>query len=281
MTEANAQWWYERNGAQAGPVAFSVLQSLAATGDVRPSTMVWTAGMPGWARAETIPGLDWPGSQVAAEGGTPSAPAPALGAPPPFFGRSTPPPAQAPSPAAGGAPTQTWAPPRGGAVRTAAEGVQEVGEINVTTTILLSIVTLGIYGVVKFFQTGRAYERLVGRETRFTTYFWVFVGTAVGAVVMGGVSDALRWPLGVASVVFQFLTLNEALKARDYSIQRWGLGAAVTKDTTHYVLLALGLVLAWAVVGIVLLIIQGVKWFQDWNAVRAAAMRRPVATQSA
>ena len=266
MTQMNGQWWYERQGAQAGPVSFAVLQELAASGEVKPSTMVWTAGMPGWVRAETIPELDWPGSQVLAEGATPPAPAPALGAPPPF-GRS---PRSRPARL-----------PKGGAARSAAEGVEDVGEINVTTTILLSAVTFSIYGVVKFFQTGTAYERLAGRETKFTTWFWIFVGTGAGAVVIGSMSDALLVPLAVAAVVFQFLTLSEALKARNEALRRWGLDASVTSDTTHYVLLGLGILLGAALIGIVLIVIQAVKWFQDWNAIRAAALRRPAAAVTA
>lgn len=278
MTQLNAQWWYERSGAQAGPVAFAVIQSLAAAGEIKRSTMVWTAGMPGWVRAETIPEIDWPGSQVIADAQTPQAPAPVIGAPPPFRQRPAPQPSAA-GPAPGGsadaaAPTTAWRPPPGAPVRTAAEGVETVGEIEVTRTILLSFVTLTIYGVVKFFQTGKAYERLVGRETRFTTWFWVWVALSIGSVLIGSSSGALRWPLGVAAVVFQFLTLYEALKARDYTIQRWSLDAAVTPDTTHYVLMALGIVLAPVIVGIVLLVVQAVKWFKDWNVVRAAALRR-------
>lgn len=264
MTQMNAQWWYERHGAQQGPVAFAVLQDLAASGELKRSTLVWSAGMPGWVRAETIPELDWPGSQVIAEGATPPAPAPALGAPPPFFSRTAAQPQVGPAPA-----------------RSAAEAVGTVEEINVTTTILLSLVTLTIYGVVKFFQTVKAYERLSGFETRFTTWFWAWVGTGLGAIVLGSASDALRVSLGIASVVFQFLTLYEALRARNTVAQRWGLGSSITSDTTHYVLLALGMVLAPIFVGLVLLVVQAVKWFQDWNAIRAGILRRPAAALTA
>jgi hypothetical protein len=213
--------------------------------------------MPGWVNAETIPELDWPGSQIIAEGSTPQAPAPALGAPPPFFGRTAAP------------------------ARSPAEAVQGVGEINVTTTILLSLVTLTIYGVVKFFQTGKAYERLAGYEGRFTTWFWVWVGMSLGAIVLGAGSEALRVSLGIAAIVFQFLTLYEALRARNAAAQRAGVASSLTSDTTHYVLLALGMVLAPIFVGLVLLVVQAVKWFQDWNAIRAAALRRPAAAQTA
>jgi hypothetical protein len=275
MTQLNTQWWYERHGAQQGPVAFAVLQDLAAAGELKRSTLVWTAGMPGWVHAETIPELDWPGSQIIAEGSTPQAPAPALGAPPPFFGRTT------ATPQAGGAPAGTWGARGAAPARSPAEAVQGVGEINVTTTILLSLVTLTIYGVVKFFQTVKAYERLAGFEGRFTTWFWVWVGTSLGAIVLGAGSEALRVSLGIAAIVFQFLTLYEALRARNVAAQRAGVASSLTSDTTHYVLLALGMVLAPIFVGLVLLVIQAVKWFQDWNATRAAALRRPAAAQMA
>ncbi|MDR2971561.1 MAG: GYF domain-containing protein, partial [Bacteroidales bacterium] len=44
-------------GAQQGPFAVAQLQQMAQTGQILPDTMVWSAGMPGWATAGTVPTL--------------------------------------------------------------------------------------------------------------------------------------------------------------------------------------------------------------------------------
>ena len=51
------QWYYTGGGGQHGPVDFSNLQLLAATGQVRPEDLVWAEGMPAWIPATQIPGL--------------------------------------------------------------------------------------------------------------------------------------------------------------------------------------------------------------------------------
>jgi hypothetical protein len=172
------------------------------------------------------------------------------------------PPFALPAPAAG----SHWTPPTS---TTAAGAVVEPEELNVTTTILLAIVTFGIFGAIRFFQTAKAYERLAGRETRFTLYFWIWVACVVAA-----------WPLGMhlvlvpAALVFQFLTLGEALRARREGMARWQLAPAVASENTHWLYLALGALLSPIVIGLVFLALQAVKWFDDWNAIRAAAIAR-------
>jgi membrane protease subunit (stomatin/prohibitin family) len=44
-------------GIQQGPFAVAQLQQMAQMGQVMPDTMVWCAGMPGWATAGTQPAL--------------------------------------------------------------------------------------------------------------------------------------------------------------------------------------------------------------------------------
>jgi hypothetical protein len=44
-------------GVQQGPFAVAQLQQMAQMGQVMPDTMVWCAGMPGWAAAGTVPTL--------------------------------------------------------------------------------------------------------------------------------------------------------------------------------------------------------------------------------
>ena len=45
-------------GVQQGPYAVAQLQQMAQMGQVLPDTMVWSAGMAGWATANTVPALN-------------------------------------------------------------------------------------------------------------------------------------------------------------------------------------------------------------------------------
>lgn len=45
------------NGVQQGPFALMQMQQMAQQGQLTPATMVWTAGMPAWAAANTVPSL--------------------------------------------------------------------------------------------------------------------------------------------------------------------------------------------------------------------------------
>ena len=145
--------------------------------------------------------------------------------------------------------------------------------------ILLSIVTFGVYGLVKFYQTGKAYEALAGRTSSFSRNFWLFIGLGVGGFFVNAASAFLGLPLAVASLVFQVLTLNEALALRAEGLRRAGIQPAVTSDGTHKTLLIVGILLSFVVVGIVVLLVQAAKWFSDWNAIgaalRGAAPERP------
>lgn len=166
-----------------------------------------------------------------------------------------------------GAPTN-WLPQQRPA--TAAGAVAEPGELNVATTLLLSVVTLGIFGAIQFFHTVRAYERLSGRETRFALYFWIFVGCVAGGMVL----HVLLPLLGVGALVFEFLALAEALRARRDAMAAWQLTPAVASENTHWLYLGLGTLLAPLLVGLVFLLLQAKKWFEDWNAIRRAAIAR-------
>jgi hypothetical protein len=298
---SDTQWWYEKNGQPAGPIPIATLQQLASAGDLKPATLVWTAGMQGWARAETVallsfapqpPPLGTPASTDAQRPPppldvTPAEPATADAEPletTPFASPSSSGP-QRPDPfaasrgagsgssasAGGGAGASTapmnWVPqPR---PATAAGAVAEPEELNVATTLLLAVVTFGIFGAIRFFQTARAYERLAGRETRFQLYFWIWVGCFLLAF-----PSHVPFLLGPIALVFQFLTLGEALRARREAMARYQLTPAVASENTHWLYLALGTLLAPLLVGLVFLVLQAMKWFEDWNAIRRAAIAR-------
>ena len=52
-----AQYHVELNGAAAGPFTVDHLRGYVTGGQLTPTTMVWTAGMAGWAAAQTVPAL--------------------------------------------------------------------------------------------------------------------------------------------------------------------------------------------------------------------------------
>ena len=52
-----ANWFYSTNGVQQGPVPVEALQRLAASGQLRPTDLVWGEGMPAWQLAGSVAGL--------------------------------------------------------------------------------------------------------------------------------------------------------------------------------------------------------------------------------
>lgn len=70
-------WYYVREGKQAGPVSFELLQVLAKQGQIQPSTLVWCEAMSNWQAAQSVAGLfSAPNQQV----------------PPPMMGQQSTPP---------------------------------------------------------------------------------------------------------------------------------------------------------------------------------------------
>ncbi|BDG01991.1 GYF domain-containing protein [Anaeromyxobacter oryzae] len=297
MTEQSAQWWYENEGQPAGPISAAMLHGLIQSGQVRPTARVWRAGMAGWEQVANVPelaalvapepppmapppmsppgaGAEAGGFQGAARTADPSAATGPFSAPVENGRAAEPQPAFGP---AGGAqptypapqrtaPQQAYPQPRGPLV---------FEEISVAGAILLSIVTFGIYGLVKFYQTGMGYERLAGRESRFATFFWLVVGLGFGAPFVNFVAAPVGFLLSIGGLVCAVLALFEALSLRDEGLRRYQLSVPVTSDSTHKVLFIVGAVLSPIVLGLILLAVQAVKWFEDWNQiVRGLGPRR-------
>lgn len=53
----NADWFYSVADTRQGPVTEDDLKRLAATGQLKPSDLVWQDGMPDWVEARTVPAL--------------------------------------------------------------------------------------------------------------------------------------------------------------------------------------------------------------------------------
>jgi hypothetical protein len=62
------QWWYGKNGTEAGPVDQMTLQRMLAMGSLNADDRVWTDGMPQWVPARQVPGLVLPPTSVVAGG---------------------------------------------------------------------------------------------------------------------------------------------------------------------------------------------------------------------
>jgi hypothetical protein len=54
---AARQWWYRRNGSEAGPVDQVALQQMLVSGNLSADDLVWADGMSQWAPARQAPGL--------------------------------------------------------------------------------------------------------------------------------------------------------------------------------------------------------------------------------
>lgn len=146
MTD-NVQWWYEKDGQQAGPVAAEALTELIRAGEVRTTARVWRAGMAGWQPVAQIPEL---ASQAAP---------PAMG-PPPL--ETTPVP---PSNASPPQPAQGWAPPPRQPYPTAHAGPAPHGAQPPKPRVgyILLGIFLGTLGIHNFYAgyTGRAIAQLL------------------------------------------------------------------------------------------------------------------------
>jgi uncharacterized protein DUF4339 len=250
-----AIWYYEWQGRQAGPVAHASLLDLVRTGQLRPESRVWRSGMPGWEPLRNVP-------EVAA-----ALPAPApLPGPPPTFAPPAGPTAVTPAP---GAPAPAPAPP-------SAADPTGFAPISWGVFVALTIVTFGVYAVVRYYAAARAYEALAGRASRFATYFWLYVGLGVAGLALGGaVGGSFGAMSGVASLVFGVLSLLEAIALREDAIRRQGISAHLTADSTHRALGIAAAATTWLGIGVIIAVVEGVLFFQDHDAIaRALAGRR-------
>jgi hypothetical protein len=159
-------------------------------------------------------------------------------------------------------------PPR--AVPMPAPPLEEYGAGGV---ILLSFLTCGIYGIVRFYQCAQAYRReLPGAAPNFEWQFWTYVvASLVGAATA---SFGIGFVALVGAIVVGALMLSEVCAARAELARRTGVEPALTSSSTQVTLWVLGEVLVFVVVGLVLLVIQGLQFFEDHNTVVRALRKR-------
>jgi len=263
---SEALWYYEEDGKQAGPVSGAALEEAIRTGRLAAGMRVWRAGMPAWLPWEAVPEL----ASLAAPPPAPTRAPPAWSQP----GAAPPPPGPSLPPSGG------WTPPAA-ATPGAAGVLQPVG---VVPTILLSAVTFSIYGLVRFYQCAKAYERAAGvGRSRFDPAFWAHLGLAIGAVAFFWLRP-LSVALAVGSAAAGFFALTACLDARDALVRQTGVRSDLLPAQTHrLVWVGAKLVsaipsLPFALLGLAGVIFQAVRFFADHDELAAAlAGHRPQA----
>ncbi|MFM7296882.1 MAG: hypothetical protein ACKO4Q_06630 [Planctomycetota bacterium] len=173
-------------------------------------------------------------------------------------------------PATGASLAPSTPPPRPGPAPMPPPPLEEYGPGGV---ILLSFLTCGIFGVVRFYQCAQAYRReLPGAAPNFEWQFWTYViASLVGAVTS---SFGIGFVLLLGAVVIGALMLSEVCAAREELARRTGVAPHLTSSSTQVTLWVLGEVLALVVVGLVLIVIQGLQFFEDHNTVVRALRKR-------
>jgi hypothetical protein len=165
-----------------------------------------------------------------------------------------------------------------GAATPPAAGPRDLALVDLPLLVILSIVTLGVYGLVTFYRVGDRYGRLApARRSNFETLFWVYVACYVLQFTGWMIFRPLVALAGLGAFVVGILLLNEVLATRADVVRSSGVRVELMSDTAHRVLWIVGSLTAWFGVGVVLLVVQGFKFFDDHNqivrALRAAGAR--------
>ena len=134
---------------------------------------------------------------------------------------------------------------------------------------VLSVATLGIYGNVVFFQCARQYQAAApGTGKSFDLYFWLYIGLWLPTIVFLIGFLPVGIILLIGQIIAGHLALGEMLDARTAVVAQNSLNVQLTSSEAlkGYWLFGnfLGLFLC---VGIIPLIIQAVKLFEDHNRI--------------
>jgi hypothetical protein len=144
--------------------------------------------------------------------------------------------------------------------------------IKIADVIVLSVITLGIYGLVKFYHCGAGYLELASeKKSSFKGLFWGYLAVEVVLLIASLATVGLGYfVLVVPEVAVGAALLWEVLRLRDRAAGSTGQPIALTRPGTHMALWIVGAVLTGVVVGIAVLIVQAVKFFQDHNRIAEA-----------
>lgn len=152
-------------------------------------------------------------------------------------------------------------------------------EMGTGTVILLSIITLGIFGLVWFYGVLSSYRSLSGSRSATPTLFWVYVGLSIVSVLLYAAWPASLLP-DLAALVIGIVLLSAVLADRTILERELGGEIGLHSNATHMTLWIAASVLILTVVGIIvglpLAIVQAVFFINDHQRlVQVAKSRRP------
>lgn len=248
---APARWWVAgSDGRTWGPFDAATIHGYLREGRVTPADRVCAEGASVWVQLTTV-------EELAPPLGSPA------GMPPP-----PPPPAHRASFGLGGIPAGGDAPFDLAEVRP-----EDTIDLAPIVTVLLSIVTFGIWAWVVLYQTGMRYRRLAGiQRSNFEGLFWTSVALSV--------CSPLFWPLGIAGLIVSVLVVRDVIDLRDQAMHRVAQREPVPVFTVfktrewHMGMFVAGVLLWWIAVGFVLLIVQCVQFCNERNRVAATIRAR-------
>jgi hypothetical protein len=149
-----------------------------------------------------------------------------------------------------------------------------LAEMSAGAIIGFSIITLGIYGLVKFYKTGIAYQKLAGRPSNFAGLFWVQViaGPIVTVILsaIGGLPGVLAY---VGTVVVGVMVVLELLRLREDIVRARRIDVPLTGSGALAALWFAGFI---PLVGLVTVTLALVFFCQDNNRIAAALQRQTV-----
>jgi GYF domain 2/zinc-ribbon domain len=289
---ADALWYYEEAGKPAGPVTAAALLGLIRAGRLGPGARVWRSGLASWLPWEKVPELQ----------PAPVPPPPPPPVPPPAPSWSAPSqPGPAPAPPPGPPPAWSAAPSPGSGWSAPPPAPQPWGvapppliRTEVPQTIGLSLVTCGIFGIVRFYQAARGYLQLTpGRASRFEPLFWSWLATAVFGSLLTLPHGAgwLGHLVQLASVPVGAFLLSDVLSARAAAAAARGSRVALTAPAQLITLWVLGEAsvltfghegglsgLLW-LVSFVFTLIQAIQFFSDHDKLAVELQGGPAAAR--
>jgi hypothetical protein len=145
--------------------------------------------------------------------------------------------------------------------------------IDITATMWLSVPTLGIYGIIVFYRVMNTYLRYSsGNNTasseNLVLWFWLYIGFAVA----GGLLFPFGIPLTITAIVFGAILLNKVIHKRNVANERLGGENALQNKRVfknsewHLWMWVLGSVFSIFILPFILIILQGIQFFKEYNA---------------
>ena len=141
----------------------------------------------------------------------------------------------------------------------------EPKRIDVTMTMWLSVPTFGIYGLIQFYRIMRIYHSHLVRDernqdTNNEVLFWIYIGACVLGIAF--------LPFTVGAIILGAILLNNVLSDRNKVMAQQEYPAIESKwsEGGHISCWVIGNILAILLIGIVLLILQAIQFFKEYNS---------------